>query len=188
MNAPAPNSSDEELVLHLRRWPQDEIRVIDLLYRRHRKPAMNVATRCLASFRIDPDHSRDIVQNVFVRLPRTLPSLREPNRFSGYLSSIVYRTTLIHCRTHCRCDSVDPSELDRVLAPRPSICGFTREEAVEVLASRLKAKEFRIVMMYAIEGYSCSEIADRESIGESTVRWYIGRARKALRGVVVSIK
>ena len=144
------------------------------LYRRHRSAVHRVAYTITGSLH----DAEDVLQDVFVGLPRALRRYEEGGKFEAWLKRVAARAALMRLRRAKRqappLDFVRPSWLDR------------SETLVQRLdlrdALRAMKPELRLVfVLREVEGYSHAEIADLLGIsgGASRVRHH--RAWKDLR-------
>jgi RNA polymerase sigma-70 factor, ECF subfamily len=120
------------------------------------------------------DDAEDIVQDVFVKALQSLPSLREPGAFGGWLLTIARRLAADHQRgrTWTNEATVEPSG-----GPRPD------DEAFAVLAiiQRLPASYRETLILRLVEGMTGPEIAVRTGLTPDSVRVNLCRGMKVLR-------
>jgi RNA polymerase sigma-70 factor, ECF subfamily len=171
----APHSMDAETgrdeveaVIAARNGDRD---AFGLLYRRYGRMVHGVLLA-----RVSRAHVEDLVQDVFLLALQRLGSLREPERFGGWLAMIARnRATDFHRRRR------DTEELvDDVAAAEPS----TDAEALAVLATlRGLPEAYReTLVLRLVEGMTGPEIAQRTGISEGSVRVNLHRGIKLLRG------
>jgi RNA polymerase sigma-70 factor (ECF subfamily) len=125
--------------------------------------------------RIPRRHVEDLVQDVFLAALRRLGSLRDPERFGGWLAMIARnRATDFHRRNR---DTVElPDDLP---APEAS----PESEALAVLASlRSLPDAYReTLVLRLVEGMTGPEIARRTGMTEGSVRVNLHRGMKLLK-------
>jgi RNA polymerase sigma-70 factor (ECF subfamily) len=123
--------------------------------------------------------AEDVLQDVFVALPRALESYREQGQFAAWLKRIAARTALLRLRVlrQRRETDLDPATpMTYAQADRP-VEWIAMERALQRLAPALRA----VFVLKEMEGYSHAEIADLLGIrvGASTTR--LSRAWQQLR-------
>lgn len=144
------------------------------LYRRHRAMVHGVAYRFTGSLH-DAD---DVLQDVFVGLPRALRRYEEAGKFESWLKRVTARTALMRLRR------------SRQQAPP---LDFIRSEWLnrsDMLVQRLELREalramdasLRLVfVLREVEGYGHAEIAELLGISSGASRVRLHRAWKDLR-------
>jgi RNA polymerase sigma-70 factor (ECF subfamily) len=165
--------------------PQAFARLVAL----HEGMVFNLAARLLG----DAEEARDVAQDVFLQVYRTL------GRFEGRssLKTWIYRIVVNQCHNRRRfwrrrrqqqCRSIDeltPQEEARVSATEPSPYDAVRcrERARKVQAALLDISfEHRAVLLLReVEGLSCEAIGAALGLPEGTVKSRLARGREALR-------
>lgn len=165
------------------------------LVRQHESMAWSLAARLLG----DPDEARDVCQDVFLKLYRTL------DRFEGRCSlrTWIYRIVVNACRNRrrwwCRrrrhvearaLEDLAPPERARLThAPGddPHQAAVRRERAASVRSALLAVSfEHRTVLLLReVEGLTCEEIGHTLGLPVGTVKSRLSRARDALREAVL---
>jgi RNA polymerase sigma-70 factor (ECF subfamily) len=156
----------------------------------HEAMVFNLAARLIG----DAEEARDVAQEVFLQVYRTL------GRFEGRstLKTWIYRIVVNHChnrqrwwrrrgRERCRpLEELTPAEEARLAAPEgegPYELVRRRERARRVQAALLELSfEHRVVLLLReVEGLSCEAVASTLGVPEGTVKSRLARAREALR-------
>jgi RNA polymerase sigma-70 factor (ECF subfamily) len=127
--------------------------------------------------------AEEIAQEAFLRAHRRRASLRDPLRFTAWVSRIAFRLALNRRRTYARQRFRDtawhdsrPGVLDGDrLAAGQLVLERVREE-IEGLPEKLRA----VLLLCAVEGMEVREVADLLRIPPGTVRSRLHLARKAL--------
>ncbi|MBI3724404.1 sigma-70 family RNA polymerase sigma factor [bacterium] len=134
--------------------------------------------------------AEDVVQEAFVRAYRALESLREAEKFGGWLYHIALKICLDHLRKRDRHDA--PVRLDDLAhagvaadVPEPSALE-TQEENTKVSdAIAALPDKYRIVItLVYIEKKSYKEIAEQLGEPDGTIANRIHRAMKMLRQAI----
>lgn len=130
-----------------------------------------------------PEEAQDVVQEAFLRAHRSFGSLRDPERFRGWITRTVFRLALDRQRGERRRRSreqtvgrdSDPSlsaeeELDRVRLRRRV------SDAVGELPPKLRI----VTLLAAMEGHELRDVAKLLDLPEGTVKSRLHRARRVL--------
>lgn len=158
----------------------------------HERMVYSLAARLLG----DPEEARDLSQDVFLQIYRTLGS------FAGRssLKTWIYRIVVNQCRNRlrfwrrrqrsrsCGLDELHPSEEAQLVAP-PSRSGspyeaLRRRERAERLQASLLNLSFdhrAILLLKEVEEMPCEEISRTLRVAQGTVKSRLARAREALR-------
>lgn len=162
----------------------------------HEGMVYNLAARILG----DPEEARDLSQDVFLQVYRTLGSFRGQSS----LRTWIYRIVVNHCRNRqrwwrrrrrdraCTLEDLNASEQAQLVAPSTSDGSpfehlQRRERAQQVQAALLRVSfEHRVVLVLKeVEDLPCEQIASTLGVAEGTVKSRLWRARDALRRVLV---
>ena len=148
------------------------------LYARYAARMLGVARRyatCLAE-------AEDILQDAFVKVFTHLGSFRAEGSLEGWIRRIVVTTAINHwqsgkLRRQCQAEVVELPE------PAIAAAALDRLNVAEVLAliERLPDGCKMILLLYAVDGYSHSEISELLGIQESTSKAQLSKARKQLQ-------
>ena len=115
-----------------------------------------------------------------------LHSLSEPNRFGGWLRSIVRQECCGFIRfwqrkmkgwTEVSTDVLEP--LSSLFHDAPSVEAYQNEiwdRSLKVLSQRSR----EIVLLYYMEGYTCAQIADLLQLSEGAVKSHLHKARNKI--------
>jgi RNA polymerase sigma-70 factor (ECF subfamily) len=153
----------------------------------HEGMVFNLAARLMG----DSEEARDVSQDVFLQVYRTL------DRFEGRstLKTWIYRIVINHCRNRQRwwrrrrraaslpLDELKASEEPRLVEGNPLDQLERRERAAVVQAAllRLSFQHRAILLLREVEGLSCRQLSDALGIPEGTVKSRLSRAREELR-------
>ena len=163
--------------------PQAFARLVAL----HEGMVFNLAARLLG----DGEEARDVSQDVFLQVYRTL------DRFQGRstLKTWIYRIVVNHCRNRQRwwrrrrraasvpLDTLRPAEEPQQPDGGPQEQLERRERAGTVQNALLKLSfdHRAILLLREVEGLSCRQLTDALGIAEGTVKSRLSRAREELR-------
>ncbi|HLP04749.1 MAG TPA: sigma-70 family RNA polymerase sigma factor [Paludibacter sp.] len=182
MELKAGNRDEKRLVTGCRNnetWAQKQ--VYDLY-----APAMlSVCIRYV----IDKETARDILQEGFIKVFTKINTYAGTGSFGGWIRRVIVTTALEHLRQN---DALRNSEsIDEynsaIQDETATIIESISANDLLVCISGLPTGYRTIFNMYAIEGYSHSEIAGILNISENTSRSQFMRARKLLQKSVLSL-
>jgi RNA polymerase sigma-70 factor (ECF subfamily) len=135
--------------------------------------------------RVSPSDIDDVLQDVFLRMQRGLPALRDEERFTSWLFQIARSSVAEHARARARHPlTPGPGEDDRPAEPPEA---DDREAAsslaacVSVFVARLPSPYREAVTMVELEGLTAREAAERAGISISGMKSRVQRGRAQLR-------
>lgn len=184
-----PGTPEAALVARCRRG---DAQAFETLVGLHERMVFGLSARLLG----DPEEARDVSQEVFLQVFRSL------RRFQGRssLRTWIYRIAVNLCRNRrrfwhrraryrsCGLDDLSQSEQLRLSEPggeSPYEVARRRERSRRVQAALMKLKfDHRLVLLLReAEGLGCEEIAQTLDIATGTVKSRLARARDAFRRV-----
>jgi RNA polymerase sigma-70 factor (ECF subfamily) len=155
----------------------------------HETMVFNLALRMLGN----PDEARDVSQDVFLQVYRTLGRFEERSS----LRTWIYRIVVNLCRNRRRLwmrrrrdrsvglEDLSPREESQLAQGGDSpYDAVRRREQAERVQRALLALSFdhrAVLVLREVEGLTCEEIAHSLGIAEGTVKSRLARARDALR-------
>jgi RNA polymerase sigma-70 factor (ECF subfamily) len=154
-----------------------------LLVQTHERMAHGLATRLLG----DPEEAREICQDVFLQVHRTL------RRFQGRssLRTWIYRIVVNRCRNRrrwwCRHrrDKERPIEdvvlVDRAASPEATAARRERARRLQAALAAVSFQHRSVLVLREVEELSCEETAEALGLPTGTVKSRLARAREALR-------
>jgi RNA polymerase sigma-70 factor (ECF subfamily) len=135
---------------------------------------------------IEPD---DVVQEVFVRVMRHLPSLREADRIEAWLFQIARNTLHDAMRARQRRDSrTDPLEID---LPDETSSEDVRAAEAELapcltpMVARLSEPNREAIELTSGQGLTQAEAAKRAGVSVSGMKSRVQRAREQLKAMLL---
>ena len=156
------------------------------LVKRHRKWIHSLAWREIGDFHA----AQEITQDTFIQTLKSLPTLRDPNRFLGWLYVIAKRQFIEWLRRKPiamqSLDTMPTAELEMVSytqyleqkQTQASADGL--REVVERLLRKLPESERSVMVLHYFNGLTCKEVSERLDISLNTVKSRLYRARKRL--------
>ena len=135
----------------------------------------------------DNDLARDAVQDGFIRAWRSLPSLRDPDRFEGWLRSLVARSCIDILRRRGR----RPIEVELISTDGPSIDDPSSQTAdrdlLDEILRRLPPDQRAVVVLRYYFDLEVPEIAAALQIPLGTAKSRLHRSMTLMRSAVADI-
>lgn len=131
-----------------------------------------------------PEDAEDVAQDALVAAFDRLHTLREPERFGGWLATIARNHALNALNRRRRREGRDAPEAPLpAVRPRPVEQIGLRERLLAALAT-LSPNQREVVLLHDLEGWSHAEIAHAIGTSEGMSRQHLFQARRALRARV----
>ena len=150
---------------------------------------MDIAWR----FAGDRDDAEDLAQEILLQVFRSLGSLRETERFWGWLSMLAQRVCLSRKRMEGRRrlilgdlqieqEGEDPSvATDPFWSPDEALLDAERREGIRKALNRIGQQSRKALEMFYLDGLSLREIASDLDVSENTVKQRLHWGRNRLR-------
>jgi len=175
---PETSVRDAELVI---RCQGNDPQAFRVLVERYRRRSWKVAYNLVGNTEV----ARDISQEAFVRVFRSIASCDPERGFRQWFDRVVVNLSIDYLRKHRRRISVP---LEFVAEPATSSPGpeeaTQREETrrrVHAVLKALPMKHRTVLAMRDIDGMHCDEIAEILGKSPGTIRWRLNRARQAFK-------
>jgi len=134
----------------------------------------------IALARVAPGDADDVTQDVFVRVHRTLRSVRDPAAFPAWICRVARSVAADHVRRVRRRLPDAPLPQDRAAPPVPTSDAELRERVLRALA-RLPEAYRETLLLRLAEGLPGPEIARRTGLTPDSVRVNLARGMAMLR-------
>jgi len=149
-------------------------------------PWQDVAARLrpFIARRVSPTEIDDVMQDVFIRMQRGLPTLREEDRFTSWLFQIARSSVAEHMRTRARHPIADPdADADQPAEPSDDDREAARELSgcVSLFVAQLPSPYREAVTLVELEGLTMREAAEMAGISVSGMKSRVQRGREQLR-------
>jgi len=154
-------------------------RAFGRLVERYQRPAYAVAYSVTGRH----EDAEDAAQESFLVALDRLEACRNPDRFGGWLMTIVRNRSknLIRRESLRETEQVPPGARSRAATPDRVAEDAQLREVLEAALSQLPEVQRQIVLLHDLEGWKHREIAERLELPSGTVRSHLHFARKALR-------
>jgi len=140
------------------------------------------------------DEVEDICQEVFIKVFKTLKRFRGDSKLSTWIAKIAYNTAITHIRKQQRRGEVSYSDQPALIGTQKDI-GLNqqileKEEAKKYLLQLIETLpvNYRTVLtLFHLEEFSYKEIEEITGMPEGTIKSYLSRARKILKGKIEKV-
>ena len=135
----------------------------------------------------DHDLARDAVQEGFIRAWRSLPALREPDAFDGWLRTLVTRSCLDIVRRRGRgAIEVELTPVDAPAIP-DATTAFADRDLLDSILRRLPPDHRAVVVLHYYFDLTLPEVAATVGIPLGTAKSRLNRALNQLRSHLASL-
>ena len=155
--------------------------------------SQNTVTAVALAITRDPTASEDIAQEAFLSAWQNLRRLQNPSSFLPWLRQITRNLAFDHLRRHRnRAIGGEAAEIaishaaDPSLLPEEQLIDAERERMAAELISELPEDSREVLLLYYREGQNSRQVAELLGLSDAAVRKRLSRARKSLRGDLLS--
>jgi RNA polymerase sigma-70 factor (ECF subfamily) len=152
------------------------------------KPApwqdMAAQLRPFLARRVDVAELEDVLQDVFVRVQRGLPGLRDEERFTSWLFQIARSSIAEHQRTRARHPLTEsPADAEIIAEPPDDDRDAARALAccVSIFVARLPSPYREAITLVELEGLTARDAAEMVGVSVSCMKSRVQRGRAQLR-------
>jgi RNA polymerase sigma factor (sigma-70 family) len=158
---------------------KNDRRFQELLYRKFSREMYNI---CLA-YEDDKDEAKDILQEGFIKVFRSIRNYDRRGSLKGWIRRIIINTAIDNWRRSSKVDAKLLSYDLISLKDHPFVSPTTSFNFSDITnqVSKLPPGARLIFNLYALEGYSHKEIAEKLNISEGTSKSQFNRARQLLQ-------
>jgi len=154
-------------------------------------PWHDVASRLrpFVARRVAPSEIDDVMQDVFVRMQRGLPKLRDEERFTSWLFQIARSSVAEHQRARARHplahagDDAEPDQWSEHDDSDDRAAARSLASCVTVFVARLPSPYREAVTLVELEGLTAREAAEMVGISVSGMKSRVQRGRAQLRAM-----
>jgi RNA polymerase sigma-70 factor (ECF subfamily) len=129
--------------------------------------------------------AQDAVQETFIEAWRSLPGLREPDRFEAWLRRLLVRSSYKGVRRNTRIEAV---EIRLTPADEPAFAGLERDldlhDQLERGLARLPVDQRTVVVLVYYLDLPLADAAQAMGVPLGTTKSRLNRATQALRAVI----
>lgn len=153
----------------------------EVLYRRFFDTMMKMVRR----YTTDEDKAIEILNNGFLKVFKKIDTFRGEGSFEGWIRRIVYHSISDFFKKesgYLKFIVLEEAEKDE---PQTALHGLYYEDLIQIIEA-LPERSRQVFSLYAVEGYSHKEIAERLEISEGTSKWHLSNARDQLKKILES--
>ena len=157
------------------------------LVKKHQKPVHALAWRKTGDFHV----AEEITQDTFLKVYQNLSTLKEPQKFAGWL----YVIATNYCKMWLRkkrlstqsLEDTSSAELEKatysgyVIAENEGTAAEAQREVVKKLLAKLQESERTVITLYYLGGMTYEEISKFLGVSVGTIKTRIYRARQRLK-------
>ena len=177
-------NSDAELI---QRTLAGDQRAFSTLVRKYQKPLHALVWRKIGDFHI----AEEITQDIFLNVYKKLQTLKNPNRFAGWLYVIAARRCIAWLKKKRismeSLDAMPPDELEELAyaqyhaEQQEEVVSERHREVVKRLLQKLPESERTVVTLHYLGDMTCEDISKFLGVSPNTVKSRLHRARKRLK-------
>jgi len=131
------------------------------------------------------DEAEDVLQDAFIKIFNKIPEYVKKGSLEGWVKRIVVNTALDSYRKNKKHQKdVEAGSVDYLLEQKSYIVEELKAQDLLIIINNLPDGYRMVFNLFAIEGYSHKEIAERLDITESTSKSQYSRAKKVLRDIL----
>lgn len=157
------------------------------LVEKYQKQVHALAWRKVGDFHI----AEEITQDTFLKVHQKLPTLKNPNQFSGWLYVIATRQCLVYLRKK-RVDTESLEDMDTDMIEETAYSQYVGQEQAKVnaeaqrevvkeLLAKLKESERTVMILHYFGDMTCAEISRFLGVSPSAIKSRLSRARQRLK-------
>jgi RNA polymerase sigma factor (sigma-70 family) len=134
----------------------------------------------------DYEEAEDVMQDAFIKIFGKLPNYKKKGSLEGWVRRIVVNTALDSYRKNKKHQqNVDVDSVGYMLEDKTFIIEELNANDLLAIIKTLPEGYQMVFNLFAIEGYSHKEIAERLGVTESTSKSQYSRAKKMLRDILL---
>ena len=170
--------TEEQLIKQCR---QGKERAQQAVYEKYADRMMGVCMRYLK----DHDAAQDVLMTAFMKVFERISQFRDEGSFEGWIRRIMVNESLSYLRKHQNMSvEVNIEKASREPDYQSLADHLVTEDIMKMICS-LPVGYRTVFNLYAIEGYSHKEIAQRLEISENTSKSQLSRARSYLQSLLI---
>jgi RNA polymerase sigma-70 factor (ECF subfamily) len=128
--------------------------------------------------------AEDVMIEGFMKIFEKIDQYKGDGSFEGWLKRLMANEALMYLRSHKKIEiDIDNSEAQYITSYDNTDSNLETDDLMAIIA-QLSTGYRTVFLMYAVEGYSHAEIADKLGISESTSKSQLHRARATLQTMV----
>ncbi len=151
----------------------------EALYRRYLPTMMQMCMR----YTDDRQQAMEIVNNGMLRVFKKIDTFEFKGSLEGWVRKLVYHSLSDYYKKHSKyMHFLVFEERDEIVRQEP-IDNLYLEDLLRMVR-QLPDNTQEVFRLYAIEGYTHTEIGQRLGLSEGTSKWHLSKARKILKQMI----
>ncbi len=153
----------------------------EILYRKYAKKMYGI---CL-SYAGDRDLAQDMLQDSYIKIFNRIKDFKQEGSLEGWIRRIVTHTAIDHLRQQKRIQNYisEHNEIKEDVYESDALQNLQTQDVLNQVA-KLPEGARVVFNLYALEGYTHNEIAEKLNITEGTSKSQFNRARKLLMSML----
>lgn len=132
----------------------------------------------------------EMVNSAFIKILKALPTYDSKKEFNPWIKRIVVNTCLDHLRNKKVISQnavlLDDHEGFKESVVDDEVWDWIDQEYLDFIVSKLSTIERSVFLMFALDGFTHSEIAEAHSFSERTSKRVLKEARETLKKQIIS--
>lgn len=155
---------------------KNDRRCQEMLYRQHFKTMIGMCMR----YTDDREVAMEIVNNGFLRVFKKLDTFSFKGSLEGWIRKLVYHSLSEYFKKNSKYMQFLVFEERDATVHEDALSNVYVEDILKMVDLLPPATQ-QVFRLYAVEGYSHKEIAERANISVGTSKWHLANARKKLQ-------
>ena len=132
------------------------------------------------------DAASEIFQDVWVRVIRGIPRLRDGSKLRAWLFGIARRTLMDHLRQEYARSPIADIDVDEIAADALAVEDADDLQELERALSRLPIIEREVLTLFYLQELSLTEVAEALKVPVGTIKSRLFRAKRLLRQALIT--
>lgn len=153
-----------------------DIKALNKLINNHKELAFSIALKHLKN----EDDAKDVVQNSFIIVLKSIKKFRNEAKFSTWLYRIIYH----ECLKELRHRNLTVEYIPQFIEPEYEEIDSEEKVNIKTLLRVLKPNEYTVITLFYLEEKSISDITQITSLSKANIKVLLYRARNKMKQVV----
>ncbi len=153
-----------------------DIKALNKLINNHKELAFSIALKHLKN----EDDAKDVVQNSFIIVLKSIKRFRNEAKFSTWLYRIIYH----ECLKELRHRNLTVEYIPQFIEPEYEEIDSEEKVNIKTLLRVLKPNEYTVITLFYLEEKSISDITQITSLSKANIKVLLYRARNKMKQVV----
>ena len=153
-----------------------DTKALNKLINNHKELAFSIALKHLKN----EDDAKDIVQNSFIIVLKSIKKFRNEAKFSTWLYRIIYH----ECLKELRHRNLTVEYIPQFIQPEYEEIDIEEKVNIKNLLRVLKPNEYTVITLFYLEEKSISDITQITSLSKANIKVLLYRARNKMKQAV----